>query len=61
MNPTDAMQAHRILQPLCSIAIHHGTFQLADESLDEPARAMRSLTAQDPSFLILPNGTPHEC
>jgi L-ascorbate metabolism protein UlaG (beta-lactamase superfamily) len=55
MNPEDAVEAHRILGARTSIAIHHGTFQLADESLDEPARRLRTCAPAD-SFLILNNG-----
>ena len=39
MNPDEAVQAHEILGAKASIAIHHGTFKLADEGLDTPAEA----------------------
>jgi L-ascorbate metabolism protein UlaG (beta-lactamase superfamily) len=55
MNPEDAVTAHRILGAKTSIAIHHGTFQLADESLDTPRRRLRECDPGD-SFLILDNG-----
>jgi L-ascorbate metabolism protein UlaG (beta-lactamase superfamily) len=32
MSPVEALQVHRILRPKLSIAIHHDTFELADES-----------------------------
>lgn len=35
MNPSEAVQAHVDLQPVKSIAIHWGTFQLGDETSDE--------------------------
>jgi L-ascorbate metabolism protein UlaG (beta-lactamase superfamily) len=35
MNPSEAVQAHRDLNPVKSIAIHWGTFQLGDETSDE--------------------------
>ena len=35
MNPSEAVQAHRDLKPVKSIAIHWGTFQLGDETSDE--------------------------
>ena len=55
MNPEEALEAHRILGARTSIAIHHGTFQLADEAVDEPARRLRACGAPE-SFLILDNG-----
>ena len=54
MDPDDAIQAHRILGAGTSIAIHHGTFQLADESLDTP-RLLLNERAID-NFLVLNNG-----
>ena len=35
MDPSEAVQAHRDLKPMKSIAIHWGTFQLGDETSDE--------------------------
>jgi L-ascorbate metabolism protein UlaG (beta-lactamase superfamily) len=55
MNPEEAVEAHRILGAAASIAIHHGTFQLADESLDTPRRTLLACARGD-SFLILDNG-----
>jgi len=55
MDPEDAVKAHRILGAKTSIAIHHGTFQLTDESLDAPAKRLREC-AGDESFVILENG-----
>jgi L-ascorbate metabolism protein UlaG (beta-lactamase superfamily) len=40
MGPDEAVKAHRILGAGTSIAIHHGTFQLADEALDTPKRLL---------------------
>jgi L-ascorbate metabolism protein UlaG (beta-lactamase superfamily) len=54
MGPDDALRAHRILDAKTSIAIHHGTFQLADEGLDTPRKELAR--AADDSFLILANG-----
>ena len=55
MAPDEAVRAHDILAAGTSIAIHHGTFQLADEGLDTP---MQQLIANAPpeNFLILKNG-----
>ncbi len=55
MAPEEALQAHRVLGSQHSIAIHHGTFQLADEGLDAPAELFSSLAPPD-SFQILKNG-----
>ena len=55
MAPDQAARAHQILAAETSIAIHHGTFQLADESIDAPAKLLRESTA-DPSFRVLSNG-----
>jgi L-ascorbate metabolism protein UlaG (beta-lactamase superfamily) len=55
MAADEAARAHGILGARTSIAIHHGTFQLTDESIDAPAKLLRESTA-DPSFLVLNNG-----
>jgi len=55
MAPDDAVRAHEILAATTSIAIHHGTFQLADEGIDS---AKKTLIAggRPQSFLLLNNG-----
>jgi L-ascorbate metabolism protein UlaG (beta-lactamase superfamily) len=55
MAPDEAIRAHEILAAKTSIAIHHGTFQLADEGIDTPKRELRALVTDD-SFLVLDNG-----
>jgi L-ascorbate metabolism protein UlaG (beta-lactamase superfamily) len=55
MGPDEALRAHQILAARTSIAIHHGTFQLADEGLDTPQRELLAACPDD-SFLILKNG-----
>ena len=55
MSPGEAVAAHQILGAGTSIAIHHGTFQLADESLDTPRRQLQACGAGD-SFLAPANG-----
>ncbi len=37
INPEEAVQAHKLLRIQTSVAIHHRTFQLTDESVDQPA------------------------
>jgi len=55
MGPDEAVRAHRILAARTSIAIHHGTFQLADEGIDTPRQQLRACAPGD-SFLVLNNG-----
>jgi L-ascorbate metabolism protein UlaG (beta-lactamase superfamily) len=55
MGPDEAVLAHKILGAANSIAIHHGTFQLADEGLDTPAKQLIAC-ARDEPFVILKNG-----
>jgi L-ascorbate metabolism protein UlaG (beta-lactamase superfamily) len=53
--PDDAVRAHEILSAETSVAIHHGTFQLADDGLDTAKKELLARTPQD-SFLVLNNG-----
>jgi L-ascorbate metabolism protein UlaG (beta-lactamase superfamily) len=53
MSPQQAVMAHEILGSRHSVAIHHGTFQLADEGIDTPKK---ELAVRPESFLILENG-----
>jgi L-ascorbate metabolism protein UlaG (beta-lactamase superfamily) len=55
MGPDEAIKAHEILSPGTSIAIHHGTFQLADDGIDTPKRQLIQMSKPD-SFVILENG-----
>jgi len=55
MAPDEAVRAHEILAAKTSIAIHHGTFQLADEGVDTPRQQLVA-SAPDDSFLVLKNG-----
>jgi L-ascorbate metabolism protein UlaG (beta-lactamase superfamily) len=55
MSPEEAVRAHEILGAQTSVAIHHGTFQLTDESVDTPKRRLKACSAGD-SFLALANG-----
>jgi len=55
MAPDEAVRPHAILGASTSIAIHHGTFQLADEGIDTPRRQLLAC-AHDDSFLALNNG-----
>jgi L-ascorbate metabolism protein UlaG (beta-lactamase superfamily) len=55
MGPDGAVRAHQIVAAKTSIAIHHGTFQLADDGLDTAKKQLLAC-AQHESFLILENG-----
>ncbi len=55
MAPEEAVRAHEILSAKISIAIHHGTFQLADDGIDTPEKELGTC-GRDDSFLILKNG-----
>jgi L-ascorbate metabolism protein UlaG (beta-lactamase superfamily) len=45
MNPEEAVRAHRETRARVSIAMHFGTFQLTDEGIDEPLRALEAAKA----------------
>jgi L-ascorbate metabolism protein UlaG (beta-lactamase superfamily) len=55
MAPEEAARAHEILAAETSIAIHHGTFQLADEGIDTPKKQLLACARRE-SFLVLHNG-----
>src|ERR1700681_2496157 len=40
MTPEEAVRAHEILGAKTSIAMHHGTFQLADDGIDTPEQQL---------------------
>jgi hypothetical protein len=51
------VEAHTILAPEQTIAIHHGTFPLADEPQHEPRERVQKLATElGVKFLILRNG-----
>ena len=60
IDPTEAVQIHRDLRARQSIAIHWGTFELTDEPLDEPPKALTNalhaagIATQD--FAVLRHG-----
>lgn len=57
MSPEQAIEAHEILRPDDSIAIHHGTFALADEPQYEARDRIRQLAAEKHlRFHVLANG-----
>ncbi len=52
VNPEEAVMIHRDVRARASIGVHWGTFELTDESLDEPIVALREALARA--------GIPHE-
>lgn len=63
MSPSEAVEAHRILAPERSIAIHWGTFQLADEAYDDPVLELDQALSRYPDlvpFDVLQNGSARE-
>ncbi|HEY1494532.1 MAG TPA: MBL fold metallo-hydrolase [Candidatus Solibacter sp.] len=55
MGPDEAVRAHKILAARTSIAIHQGTFQLADEGIDTAKKQFLARQQHEP-FLVLDNG-----
>jgi L-ascorbate metabolism protein UlaG (beta-lactamase superfamily) len=55
MGPEEALRARSILGAETAIAIHHGTFQLADEGIDTPARTLAELEGGS-AIRVLKNG-----
>lgn len=56
MNPEEALQASRDVRAQKIVPIHYGTFDLSDESPDEPPRRLREAAdagAMDPDALYL--------
>ena len=46
MNPDEAVRAHLDVRARLSIGMHFGTFQLTDEGIDEPLRALERARAE---------------
>ena len=47
INPAEAVQVHLDVSSRQSIAMHFGTFQLADEGIDDPIRELRAALKHD--------------
>jgi len=67
MSPDEAFKAHQILQAQTSVAIHYGTFRLADDGETEAVERLRELAGQaandagdPPAFLALEPGVGYD-
>jgi hypothetical protein len=62
MNPAESIQAHLDLSSARSIGIHFGTFQLTDESIEQPVIDLESEKKrrhiEPEEFLALKEGQP---
>lgn len=59
MHPEDAVRAHRELGASASVATHFGTFQLTDEGIDDPVRALEAAlrgAGEEAPFRVLAHG-----
>jgi N-acyl-phosphatidylethanolamine-hydrolysing phospholipase D len=60
VNPEESVRIHLDIGAKRSLAVHWGTFELSDESLDEPPRALakarRDLDVPDNAFFVLAIG-----
>ena len=55
MNPSDAVEAFRILNPRRAIGFHWGTFRLTNEGVDEPVRDLETALSEqgiDPARFV---------
>jgi N-acyl-phosphatidylethanolamine-hydrolysing phospholipase D len=59
-NPSEAVHVHRDLRAKRSLAVHWGSFELSDESLDQPPRALaqarREQGVADDAFFVVAIG-----
>jgi L-ascorbate metabolism protein UlaG (beta-lactamase superfamily) len=65
VSPEEAVAAHETLGAATSVGIHFGTFSLADDGQDEPARAVQTALRgrppdRRPRFLVLAPGQGHD-
>eukprot|EP00977_Amphora_coffeiformis_P009497 scaffold2193_cov171-Amphora_coffeaeformis.AAC.3 len=64
-SPVEAVKIHQELRSRRSVAIHHGSFPLSEEPLDEPpqwlSRAVREAGLPSHAFVSIPNGDYVDC
>ncbi len=58
ISPAEAVRAHEVLGARTSVAIHYGTFALADEGMDEPEADLEAALEahRDARFWVVPHG-----
>jgi L-ascorbate metabolism protein UlaG (beta-lactamase superfamily) len=58
LSPEEAVAAHQALEASTSVGIHHGTFQLADDGIEEPRLQLERAVARAgrPRFWLLDAG-----
>ncbi len=56
MTPEQAVEAHRILKPVCSVPIHYGTFSLADDGEGDAVARLRAALREHEPFFVLEEG-----
>lgn len=56
MNPPEAVMAHKDLEAGTSFGMHFGTFQLTDEGIDEPVKALQNSLGEIKNFHTLDQG-----
>jgi L-ascorbate metabolism protein UlaG (beta-lactamase superfamily) len=57
LSPAEALNVHYLLQPAASVAIHFGTFALADDGEAEPTLELhKTLGNQISNFWVLEHG-----
>lgn len=65
VNPVEAVQIHKELQARQSVAIHHGSFPLSEEPLEEPAQWLQTAVAnaalRPGSFVAISEGEHLDC
>ena len=63
MNPEEAVFAHKDMNSKMSVGIHFGTFQLTDEGIDDPIKALEEAKTkhQVKDFIIFKEGQSQRC
>jgi L-ascorbate metabolism protein UlaG (beta-lactamase superfamily) len=56
MTPEQALQVFSILEARAAVAMHFGTFSLADDSENEPVRRLRQALKEGEAFWVLAEG-----
>ncbi len=56
MNPAEAIMAHKDLEAGTSFGMHFGTFQMTDEGIDDPVKALQKSLGEIKNFQVLDQG-----